>query len=115
MKEERKGKGKESREEARDEQREGRKEGMGFKRMCYDPILASSKMIRFGVTRAELRVARSETKSKSRHQKDQIMPGSQTKVKGHMATTQRTEGEPIPGTQSQILPTCVEVGSFDVL
>lgn len=88
-----KGKGKESREETRDEQREGRKEGMGFKRMCYDPILASSKMIRFGVTRAELRVARSETKSKGRHQKDQIMPGSQTKVKvrphGHDSENRR--------------------------
>lgn len=34
--------GKENREGARDEQREGRRDGMGFKRMCYDPILASS-------------------------------------------------------------------------
>lgn len=57
------------------------KEGMGFKRMCYNPILASSKMIRFGVTRAELRVAHPEKKTKDRYQKDQIMPGSQTKWK----------------------------------
>jgi hypothetical protein len=53
---------------------------MDFKRKCYDPTLASSTMIRFGVTRAELRVAHLEMKTKGRQQKDKIIPGSQTKV-----------------------------------
>lgn len=89
---------------------------MDFKRKCYDPTLASSTMIRFGVTRAELRVAHLEmNQGQTTERQDNPWIPDKGGSKATLPPTQRTVGEPMPGKQSQTLPPCVGVGSLDVL